>query len=211
MIKKTEDELDDLETSKKRLNQWYKKSEAVKDLHTTLIRLLNELTPWEPKLIKAYQRNRLRLKKEFEVFKNYPEYSNFMREECTSLSSGGNLGLRLEESRPARHDDLELRFPWGLGGTMTELPNEPVTERLVPHISHNRHKPVESFSRGYLDQCDTSKIDGKLKNSTLIPILLVKNAGHKVTLMKKPATTGISFESADGEIVNVHSSDHSQK
>lgn len=38
--------------------QWYLRREAVKDLHITLIRLLNELLPWEPKLVKAYQRNR---------------------------------------------------------------------------------------------------------------------------------------------------------
>lgn len=30
----------------------------MKELHSTLIRLLNELSPWEPKLAKAFQRNR---------------------------------------------------------------------------------------------------------------------------------------------------------
>ena len=30
----------------------------MKDLHITLIRLLNELSPWEPKLVKAFHRNR---------------------------------------------------------------------------------------------------------------------------------------------------------
>lgn len=58
LISKTEDELDDLESIKKRLGRWYYRREAVKDLHSTLIRLLNELSPWEPKLVKAYQRNR---------------------------------------------------------------------------------------------------------------------------------------------------------
>lgn len=38
--------------------RWYYRREAVKDLHSTLIRLLNELSPWEPKLAKAFQRNR---------------------------------------------------------------------------------------------------------------------------------------------------------
>lgn len=33
----------------------------MKDLHSTLIRLLNELLPWEPKLVKAHQRNRYNL------------------------------------------------------------------------------------------------------------------------------------------------------
>ncbi|KAM9306553.1 putative bromodomain-containing protein 10 [Pholidichthys leucotaenia] len=87
LISKTEDELDDLESTTKRLGRWYCRREAVKDLHSTLIRLLNELLPWEPKLIKAYQRNRLRLKKEFDDFKKHPEYNNFVREECNSSSS----------------------------------------------------------------------------------------------------------------------------
>lgn len=38
--------------------RWYYRREAVKELHSTLIRLLNELMPWEPKLVKAFQRNR---------------------------------------------------------------------------------------------------------------------------------------------------------
>lgn len=38
--------------------RWYYRREAVKELHGTLIRLLNELSPWEPKLVKAFQRNR---------------------------------------------------------------------------------------------------------------------------------------------------------
>lgn len=40
--------------------RWYYRREAVKELHSTLIRLLNELSPWEPKLVKAFQRNRYR-------------------------------------------------------------------------------------------------------------------------------------------------------
>ncbi|RVE65834.1 hypothetical protein OJAV_G00120360 [Oryzias javanicus] len=86
LISKIEDELDDLESTKKRLGRWFNRREAVKDLHSTLIRLLNELTPWEPKLVKAYHRNRLRMKKEFDDFKRNPEYNNFIREECVSSS-----------------------------------------------------------------------------------------------------------------------------
>ncbi|KAG7264501.1 hypothetical protein CRUP_020639 [Coryphaenoides rupestris] len=58
LISKTEDQLDALQSTKKRSGRWYLKKEAVKDLHITLIRLLNELLPWEPKLLKAFQRNR---------------------------------------------------------------------------------------------------------------------------------------------------------
>lgn len=38
--------------------RWYHRKQAVKELHGTLVRLLNELLPWEPKLMKAFQRNR---------------------------------------------------------------------------------------------------------------------------------------------------------
>lgn len=41
--------------------RWYYRREAVKELHSTLIRLLNELSPWEPKLVKAFQRNRYQI------------------------------------------------------------------------------------------------------------------------------------------------------
>uniref|UniRef100_A0A8C8G938 Bromo domain-containing protein n=1 Tax=Oncorhynchus tshawytscha TaxID=74940 RepID=A0A8C8G938_ONCTS len=61
--------------------RWYFRREAVKDLHITLIRLLNELSPWEPKLVKAFHRNRLRLKKDYDDFKKHPDCDNFVREE----------------------------------------------------------------------------------------------------------------------------------
>uniref|UniRef100_A0A8C6SHR0 Bromo domain-containing protein n=1 Tax=Neogobius melanostomus TaxID=47308 RepID=A0A8C6SHR0_9GOBI len=121
LINKTEDELDDLESAKKKLNQRYYRREAVKDLHSTLIRLLNELMPWEPKLIKAYQRNRLRLKKEFDVFRNHPEYCNFVREESISSSDDGDLGLLLEQFRQSGHEDPEHIHPRGLGGNQLSL------------------------------------------------------------------------------------------
>ncbi|XP_029940998.1 uncharacterized protein KIAA2026 [Salarias fasciatus] len=132
LISKTEDELDDLESTKKRLGRWYYRREAVKELHSTLIRLLNELSPWEPKLIKAYQRNRLRLKKEFDDFKKQPEYNNFVREECISSSSDDDdddeeddeeKGLGNRVCSPAdrsEEEDLEHPVPrglWGLANT----------------------------------------------------------------------------------------------
>ncbi|XP_029372369.1 uncharacterized protein KIAA2026 isoform X2 [Echeneis naucrates] len=123
LISKAEDELDDLESTKKRLGRWYYRREAVKDLHSTLIRLLNELSPWEPKLVKAYQRNRLRLKKEFDDFKKHPEYNNFVREECISSSSSdedderglGKEAISLPDNyRRSEEDDLEHIVPRGL-------------------------------------------------------------------------------------------------
>ncbi|XP_051733631.1 uncharacterized protein KIAA2026-like isoform X3 [Ctenopharyngodon idella] len=64
------------------------KRAAVKELHITLIRLLNELLPWEPKLVKAFQRNRARLKKECDDFKKHPEYDNFIREQMDTMNTG---------------------------------------------------------------------------------------------------------------------------
>ncbi|XP_010146421.1 PREDICTED: uncharacterized protein KIAA2026 homolog, partial [Eurypyga helias] len=60
--------------------RWYHRKQAVKELHSTLIRLLNELLPWEPKLMKAFQRNRSRLKKDYDDFKRHPDHDKFTRE-----------------------------------------------------------------------------------------------------------------------------------
>uniref|UniRef100_A0A672KCL5 Bromo domain-containing protein n=1 Tax=Sinocyclocheilus grahami TaxID=75366 RepID=A0A672KCL5_SINGR len=68
--------------------RWPHKRAAVKELHITLIRLLNELLPWEPKLVKAFQRNRVRLKKECDEFKIHPEYENFIREQMDTEDTG---------------------------------------------------------------------------------------------------------------------------
>ncbi|KAG7224049.1 hypothetical protein INR49_015306, partial [Caranx melampygus] len=128
LISKTEDELDDLESTKKRLGRWYYRREAVKDLHSTLIRLLNELSPWEPKLVKAYQRNRLRLKKEFDDFKKHPEYNNFVREECISSSSSDE-----DEERASTRD-----FVADSAGETTSTYAPPI------HLKH----PVASTEKG---------------------------------------------------------------
>ncbi|KAJ8401944.1 hypothetical protein AAFF_G00375250 [Aldrovandia affinis] len=92
LISKTEDELNELESTRKKSGRWYFRREAVKDLHITLIRLLNELSPWEPKLVKAFQRNRARLKKDYDDFKKHPEYSNFVREQWTGEEGDGGMG-----------------------------------------------------------------------------------------------------------------------
>ncbi|XP_032859701.1 uncharacterized protein KIAA2026 homolog isoform X2 [Tyto alba] len=60
--------------------RWYHRKQAVKELHGTLIRLLNELLPWEPKLMKAFQRNRSRLKKDYDDFKRNPDHDKFTGE-----------------------------------------------------------------------------------------------------------------------------------
>uniref|UniRef100_A0A8C2SUX8 Bromodomain containing 10 n=1 Tax=Coturnix japonica TaxID=93934 RepID=A0A8C2SUX8_COTJA len=80
LITKIENELKDLEDIKKKSGRWYHRKQAVKELHGTLIRLLNELLPWEPKLMKAFQRNRSRLKKDYDEFKRHPDHDKFTRE-----------------------------------------------------------------------------------------------------------------------------------
>ncbi|XP_051536856.1 uncharacterized protein KIAA2026-like isoform X2 [Myxocyprinus asiaticus] len=91
LINKTEDELDELDCGKKRSGRMLHKRATVKELHITLIRLLNELLPWEPKLVKAFQRNRARLKKECDDFKKHPEYENFIREQIDTVNTGEGL------------------------------------------------------------------------------------------------------------------------
>ncbi|XP_039585840.1 uncharacterized protein KIAA2026 homolog isoform X1 [Passer montanus] len=80
LITKIENELKDLEDIKKKSGRWFHRKQAVKELHGTLLRLLNELLPWEPKLIKAFQRNRSRLKKDYDDFKRHPDHDKFSRE-----------------------------------------------------------------------------------------------------------------------------------
>lgn len=80
----------------------------MKDLHITLIRLLNELSPWEPKLLKAFQRNRLRMKKECDDFRKHPDYSNFVREECVMSSSPSSSSSLDHEERSSGRDACYL-------------------------------------------------------------------------------------------------------
>ncbi|MCI4386886.1 hypothetical protein PGIGA_G00067870 [Pangasianodon gigas] len=121
LISKTEDELDELESTKKRCERWYIKREAVKELHITLIRLLNELLPWEPKLLKAFHRNRARLKKESDDFKKHPEYENFVREEWVAFEVDGDAykegSSSTEISRELKDEDKTERLLKGGFGT----------------------------------------------------------------------------------------------
>ncbi|XP_042188527.1 uncharacterized protein KIAA2026 [Callorhinchus milii] len=80
LIAKMDVELKEMETNKKKSEKWFYRRQAVKELHNTLGRLLNELLPWEQKLIKAYLRNRARMKKDFDDFKKQPDHDVFVRE-----------------------------------------------------------------------------------------------------------------------------------
>ncbi|KAM6902830.1 putative bromodomain-containing protein 10 [Xenentodon cancila] len=159
LISKIEDELDDLESTKKRLGRWYCRREAVKELHSTLIRLLNELLPWEPKLVKAYQRNRLRLKKEFDDFKKHPEYNNFVREECVSSSSDDDYGeeemeLDADHCGGLEEEDQEHIVPRGLwsGANTRDLNAESAAEKTVTYVPANHLKHgAESTTSTFAD------------------------------------------------------------
>ncbi|KAM9794410.1 putative bromodomain-containing protein 10 isoform 1-T2 [Syngnathus typhle] len=134
LISKIEDELDELESAKNQLDRWFLRKQSVKELHSTLIRLLNELSPWEPKLMKAHQRNRLRLKKEFDDFKKHPEYNNFIREERLSSSSSSSEDgedIPLFDRQPGSEDEMEHVVPKGLwiGASTKDLEAESVGER----------------------------------------------------------------------------------
>ncbi|MFT7815441.1 uncharacterized protein KIAA2026 homolog [Arapaima gigas] len=116
LISKTEDELEELESTKKKSGKWYYRKQAVKDLHITLIRLLNELLPWESKLVKAFQRNRARLKKDYDDFTKNPEYKSFVREEWAEAEGDGITGKvtnctdqakTTEKQDPVKADDIK--------------------------------------------------------------------------------------------------------
>ncbi|MGH0183600.1 UNVERIFIED_CONTAM: hypothetical protein FKN15_012461 [Acipenser sinensis] len=105
LIRKTEEELKEFENMRKKSGKWYFRRQAVKELHCTLVRLLNELLPWEPKLIKAFQRNRARLKKDFDDFKRHPDHDNFVREVWTGEEGDGNLGRDTSSTETNRPSD----------------------------------------------------------------------------------------------------------
>lgn len=85
----------------------------MKELHITLIRLLNELLPWEPKLLKAFYRNRARLKKESDDFKKHPDYENFVREEWVAFQVDGDAykegSSSMAISKESKDEDKNVR------------------------------------------------------------------------------------------------------
>nr|XP_056722665.1 uncharacterized protein KIAA2026-like isoform X1 [Euleptes europaea] len=112
LIRKIENELKDVENVKKKSGRWYHRKQAVKELHCTLIRLLNELLPWEPKLLKAFQRNRSRLKKDYDDFRRQPDYDKFTREQWTNEDSEVNSGKEMSSiltSESSEHSEFLKR------------------------------------------------------------------------------------------------------
>ncbi|XP_069818042.1 uncharacterized bromodomain-containing protein 10 [Dendropsophus ebraccatus] len=82
LISKIDGELKSMENNKKKSGKWHFRRQGVKELHSTLTRLLNELLPWEPKLLKAFQKNRARLRKDYEDFLKLTNSENLTRESC---------------------------------------------------------------------------------------------------------------------------------
>ncbi|XP_068780981.1 uncharacterized bromodomain-containing protein 10 isoform X2 [Struthio camelus] len=115
LIKKIENELMDLEDMKKKSGRWYYRKQAVKELHSTLIRLLNELLPWELKLMKAFQRNRSRLKKDYDDFQRQPDHDKFTRELWSNDKSEGDADkdsfevITSKSSESAEHEDASKK------------------------------------------------------------------------------------------------------
>ncbi|KAL2099605.1 hypothetical protein ACEWY4_003999 [Coilia grayii] len=142
LISKTEDEMDELESTKKKSGRWQYRREAVKELHITLIRLLNELSPWEPKLIRAFHKNRARLKKDYDDFKKHPEYDIFIREE---------LLLEDEDFGPAKYLNALMDLPMEteendkeekLGETAFDSPQLPDAGETVAGMCSVRQGPL---------------------------------------------------------------------
>ncbi|KAG8595581.1 hypothetical protein GDO81_001562 [Engystomops pustulosus] len=82
LIKKIDGELKCMENYKKKSGKWHFRRQSVKELHSTLTRLLKELLPWEPKLQKAFQKNRARLRRDYEDFLKLTNSENVTRETC---------------------------------------------------------------------------------------------------------------------------------
>ncbi|XP_053153195.1 uncharacterized protein KIAA2026 homolog isoform X2 [Hemicordylus capensis] len=108
LIRKIENELKDVENIKKKSGRWYHRKQAVKELHCTLIRLLNELLPWEPKLMKAFQRNRSRLKKDYDDFNRQPDHDTFIREQWTNEDGEINTGKEISSSLVSESEHAEF-------------------------------------------------------------------------------------------------------
>ncbi|XP_069482126.1 uncharacterized bromodomain-containing protein 10 isoform X2 [Ambystoma mexicanum] len=80
LITKIDVELKEFGNNRKKSGKSFVRKQTVRELHSTLKRLLKELLPWEPKLMKAFHRNRARLKKDYEDFQKLPDIDTFSRE-----------------------------------------------------------------------------------------------------------------------------------
>uniref|UniRef100_A0A3P8WI78 Bromo domain-containing protein n=1 Tax=Cynoglossus semilaevis TaxID=244447 RepID=A0A3P8WI78_CYNSE len=196
LISKTEDELDDLESTKKRLGRWYYRKEAVKELHSTLIRLLNELLPWEPRLVKAHQRNR------FKQFLN-----NFIGAEAADETASTYLSpTHLRKLQVNVENGIDpLSRPQAVSRGTAFVANSGPQARTEGISSNQSTDSSSSWAAAMPLQSPLSSIStilhpttGLPKGYTPIPVLLAKSVGNKVTLMKRPADCA-GFNSVDAQ------------
>ncbi|XP_010015801.1 PREDICTED: uncharacterized protein KIAA2026 homolog, partial [Nestor notabilis] len=160
LITKIENELRDLEDIKKKSGRWYHRKQAVKELHGTLLRLLNELLPWEPKLMKAFQRNRSRLKKDYDDFKRHPDHDKFNRELWSNDESEVDSGKDSfavvcgKSSEPAEHVEvskkdhpdndemklLEMNLPAGKNRILKKESTSKEIQKTLPKCTKRQFK-----------------------------------------------------------------------
>uniref|UniRef100_A0A8C2YXI8 Bromo domain-containing protein n=1 Tax=Cyclopterus lumpus TaxID=8103 RepID=A0A8C2YXI8_CYCLU len=161
------------------IGRWYYRREAVKDLHSTLIRLLNELSPWEPKLVKAYQRNRYRNNREFvaesagERTVNYKP-PNHIKQPLGSTEKHVSL---LQTSQTGSSDIMSTPDSGPQSTSEVRPPNQSKdsdSARVTTQASLSPRSPI------------LHPTTGLPKGYTPIPTLLAKSVGNKVTLMKWP-------------------------
>ncbi|XP_009951108.1 PREDICTED: uncharacterized protein KIAA2026 homolog, partial [Leptosomus discolor] len=140
--------------------RWYHRKQAVKELHGTLMRLLNELLPWEPKLMKAFQRNRSRLKKDYDDFKRHPDHDKFTRELWSNDESEVDSGkdsfavVYSKSSESAEHVEvpkkdylendelklLEMNLPAGKNRILKKEPTSKEIQKTLPKCVKRQSK-----------------------------------------------------------------------
>uniref|UniRef100_A0A673G949 Bromo domain-containing protein n=1 Tax=Sinocyclocheilus rhinocerous TaxID=307959 RepID=A0A673G949_9TELE len=187
---------------------------AVKELHITLIRLLNELLPWEPKLVKAFQRNRARLKKECDEFKKHPEYENFIREQMDTEDTG-EVACKDELLSAEKTNKLEEKNVNHESRCLVDRPDVVMySSESGPFTRSSKRRQTGAISEE-LSQCKRGKMDPESSlisdfnvevasreasqasvlpeplssfQGTCKPIqaLLAKSVGNKVTLISHP-------------------------
>ncbi|XP_075683452.1 putative bromodomain-containing protein 10 isoform X2 [Rhinoderma darwinii] len=90
LINKIDGELKCMENNRKKLGKWRFRRQGVKELHSTLTRLLNELLPWEPKLLKAFQKNRARLRRDYDDLLRLTNSEQLIGESCNRKDCEAN-------------------------------------------------------------------------------------------------------------------------
>ncbi|XP_063770064.1 uncharacterized protein KIAA2026 homolog isoform X2 [Pseudophryne corroboree] len=155
LIKKIDGEFKSLENNKKKSVKWHTRRQGVKELHSTLTRLLNELLPWEPKLLKAFQRNRARLRKDYDDFQSLTDSENLTRESCSREDSVANKSPSsvdkpfelCHQEIQKNEDKLELtEMAMGGKGKLSTSPAKSC-KRPYKQCSHADHEEQETLQR----------------------------------------------------------------